>query len=265
MKKSLPEIIALGAYDASLIHKNALETPPRRVRMYEIETILEDGGCSYIDGREYPIKAGSVLIGKPGQMRHTVLPFKCLYLHLMVDDAELDECLRTMPDVYQPTSAALSESLERLISAYTLPQTDAGMQVAAELCTLLSRLIHDTRLSATASRSGGKHAEAVERAIEFMDAHFCQNMTLEQIADRVYLSRIYFHKLFLAATGRTPYRYLLERRLAHAQKLLMTTELSLGEISRECGFSSQSYFNQVFLRELGSTPTEYKKEMLLRY
>ncbi len=265
MKKTLPEIIALGAYDASLVHKDLDETPPRRVWMYEIEVILEDGGMSYIGNKAHPVKAGNVIIGKPGQMRHTTLPFKCLYLHLMVDDSELDALLRSMPDVYAPQSSAVTDSLERLISVYTTPESDAGMGTASELCALLSNLIRDTRLASGIAPDRKHHADTVERAIEFMNDHFCQNITLEQIADHVYLSRIYFHKLFLAATGRTPYKYLLERRLAHAQKLLMTADLSVGAISRECGFSSQSYFNQVFRRELGCTPVDYKKQMSLRY
>ncbi len=265
MRKTLPEIIALGAYDASLVHKNVSETPPRRVWMYEIEVILEDGGISYIDSSAHPVKAGNVIIGKPGQMRHTTLPFKCLYLHLMADDGELNPLLQSMPDIYTPSSADVPESLGRLISAYTSPEADAGMKTASELCALISNLIRDTRLAAGIPNERKRHTDTIERAIEFMNEHFCQNITLEQIADHVYLSRIYFHKLFLAATGRTPYKYLLERRLVHAQKLLMTTDLSVGAITRECGFSSQSYFNQVFRRELGYTPVDYKRQMSLRY
>ncbi len=265
MKKTLPEIIALGAYDAALVHKNVSETPPRRVWMYEIEVILEDGGATHIGGKSYPIKSGNVIIGKPGQMRHTTLPFKCLYLHLMVDDGELDALLRSIPEVYEPQSDAIIASLERLISAYTSPESDAGMHTASELCALLSNLIRDARLASGNAPDSRRRADTIERALEFMNEHFCQNITLEQIADHVYLSRIYFHKLFVAATGRTPYKYLLERRLAHAQKLLMTTDLSVGEITRECGFSSQSYFNQVFRRELGCTPKGYKKQMSLQY
>ncbi len=265
MKKTLPQIIALGAYDASLIYKNTTHTHPRRVRMYEIEAIQEDGGITHIDDTSYPIRAGNVIIAKPGQMRHTTLPFKCLYLHLMVEDEELIRFLDSMPDLYTPSSSELKEALGLLISAYTSPDTDGGMHVAAALCQLLSRLIRDTRLTVNTSRKHKENTDTIERAIAYMNANYCRDVTLEEIAEQVYLSRSYFHKLFVAATGRTPYRYLLERRLSHAQKLLMTTELSAGAIARECGFSSQSYFNQVFFRELGCTPMGYKKQMSMEY
>ncbi len=265
MKKTLPEIIALGAYDNALIYKSSTETSPRRVWMYEIESVTENGGITHIDGNSYPIRAGNVIIGKPGQIRHTTLPFKCLYLHIMVDDGELNKILQAMPNVYAPSSPAVLCSLERLIAAYTSPELDAGMQIASELCALLSNLIKDTRLVSGTTHDKKIKTEVIERAIEFMDKNCCKNLTLEEIADHVYLSRIYFHKLFTGATGRTPYRYLLERRLAQAKKLLSTTDLSVGAITRECGFSSQSYFNQIFKREMGCTPIEYKKQMSLQY
>ena len=266
MKKEMPEIVALGVYDGELVHKNRMQTPPRRVHLYEIELILEDGGTTYVDDQAYPIRAGNVIIGKPGQMRHTVLPFKCLYLHLVAEDGELAALLEALPDVYTPADPlAIENSLRMLITAYTEPDLDGGMRVAAELCAHLSRLIRDARLTAGVLRERGNQAHIVERAIAYMDANNYQNLTLSDIADHVHLSRIYFHNLFVAATGRTPRRYLLERRIAHARQLLMTTDKSLGQIAMECGFSSQSYFNQVFARELGCSPKEYKREMSLRY
>ena len=266
MKKAMPEIIALGAYDAALIHKNAAETHPRRVHLYEIETVLEDGGTTYIDGRAYPVRAHHVIIGKPGQMRHTVLPFKCLYLHLLVEDEPLAALLDALPDVYLPTDpTAVELSFRTLISAYTAPDLDGGMHTAAALCEQLSRLIRDARLTTGVARERGNHAQIVERAIAFMDANDCRNLTLSEIADHVHLSRIYFHHLFVAATGRTPHRYLLERRISRARQLLMTTDKPLGEIAVICGFSSQSYFNQVFAKEMGCSPGLYKREMSLRY
>lgn len=266
MKRFMPEIVALGAYDAALVNKNTEVTKHRRVHLYEIELVLEDGGTSHIGEDAYPIRAHNVIVGKPGQMRYTELPFKCLYLHLMAEDGELSALLDALPDVYTPADPqAIEISVRSLISAYTTPDVDGGMRVMAELCAFLSRLIRDARLTAGVAREKGNVAPIIERALSYMDEHDCQNITLGDIADHVHLSRIYFHNLFVAAVGRTPHRYLLERRLSRAQQMLMTTDKPLSEIALECGFSSQSYLNQVFQKELHCTPREYKKEMSLRY
>ena len=62
MKKTMPEIVALGVYDGELVHKNRAQTPSRRVHLYEIELVLEDGGTTYVDGRGSPIRAHNVII-----------------------------------------------------------------------------------------------------------------------------------------------------------------------------------------------------------
>lgn len=266
MKRTMPEIIAMGAYDAGLVWKNAAATHPRRVHLYEIEWVTEDGGTSYIDGAAYPVRAHHVIVGKPGQMRHTLLPFKCLYLHVIVEDEATAALLDALPDVYAPADpAAVEHSMQALISAYTDPAPDGGMRLAAALFSHFSTLIRDAQRVAGAAREHGGAMRTVERAIAFIDANDCQNITLAQVAEHVHLSRIYFHRLFVAATGRTPHRYLLERRISRARQLLMSTDKPLCEIAMECGFSSQSYFNQVFQRELGCSPGEYKREMSLRY
>lgn len=266
MNRPMPELVALGVYDAALVHKNKTETRPRRVHLYEIELISEDGGMTHIENAAYPIRARHVIVAKPGTMRHTVLPFKCLYLHLMVEDSSLSSLLDAIPDVFIPTDPEeIEAAFYRLITAYTSPDVDGGMHLAGMLCTFLSTLIRDARLTANSGRESGGGGAVIERALNYIHAHECQNITLQDIADHVHLSRFYFHHLFLTATGRTPHRYLLERRIARARQLLITTEKPLSEIASDCGFSSQSYFNQVFQKEMGCTPGTYKKEMSLRY
>lgn len=265
MKRAMPEIVALGVYDASLVQKKAV-TPPRRVHMYEIELVTEDGGVSHIDSASYPVRAHRLIVAKPGQMRHTELPFKCLYIHLLVDDPGLCALLDALPDCYMPTDIqAVDISLHTLIEAYTEPDTDGGMHIAARLCAHLSLLLKDARLNAGTAREQNNRTRVVEQAIAFIDETFQRNITLDDVARHVHLSRIYFHNLFAAATGKTPHRYLLERRISYAKQLLITTDSSLSEIAVQCGFSSQSYFHQVFARELGCSPLQYKKQMSLQY
>ena len=180
--------------------------------------------------------------------------------------ARLAALLDAMPDVFTPTDPSGIETAVRvLISAYTSPDIDGGMHLAGELCAFLSRLIRDARLIAGGGREKVTDATVIERALSYIHEHECQNITLQDIADHVHLSRVYFHNLFVAATGRTPHRYLLERRISRARQLLMTTDKPLCEIAADCGFSSQSYFNQVFQKEMGCTPGQYKREMSLRY
>ncbi len=70
-----------------------------------------------------------------------------------------------------------------------------------------------------------------------------------------------FIRSFKAATGQTPYKYVLSRRIARAQELLATGDAALAEIAYACGFASQSHMTDVFRQKLRATPGRYRKEV----
>jgi AraC family transcriptional regulator len=95
--------------------------------------------------------------------------------------------------------------------------------------------------------------------LAFIDARLGTVLTLDELAQRARLSRSAFTRAFRAATGISPHRYLTERRLAAAQRLLRLTELPIAFIAQETGFSSQSHFTTMFRAALSCTPAEYRR------
>lgn len=75
------------------------------------------------------------------------------------------------------------------------------------------------------------------------------------------MSKYYFCKKFKQVTGLTVMRYILKMRIGTAKNMLENTDLSIGRISEQCGFSSQSYFCRVFKEEWGITPLQYQKSI----
>ncbi len=64
--------------------------------------------------------------------------------------------------------------------------------------------------------------------------------------------------MFREVTGITPHRYLLERRLTHAARLLGSTGAPIGEICFESGFGSMARFHEAFRRAFGTSPSAYR-------
>ncbi len=94
MKKTvLPDIVSLGLYNAQLAQKNRAVTQNRMTTMFELELPLEDGGISYIDDSSHAISVNTVICAKPGQLRHTRLPFKCHYVHMVVTEGRMLDIL----------------------------------------------------------------------------------------------------------------------------------------------------------------------------
>jgi AraC family transcriptional regulator len=94
---------------------------------------------------------------------------------------------------------------------------------------------------------------------EYIHAHMDQKISLADLAACLHLSVPHFERMFRATTQRPPYRYLLELRLERAKQLLANSRLSLAEVARQCGFSTQSHFTAHFKRYVGVSPARFAK------
>lgn len=90
-------------------------------------------------------------------------------------------------------------------------------------------------------------------AIEYIKAHLQESPSLKETADYANISASYLSKIFISHLH-TPYSaFLLNEKILLAQKLLASSELTMEEIARQTGFSSNTYFSDCFKRVTGST------------
>lgn len=94
---------------------------------------------------------------------------------------------------------------------------------------------------------------------QYIDEHFREDITLDQLSKLTYLNKYYIVHAFKVYKGVSPINYLINRRIIEAKSLLVTTNYSVSKISDICGFSSQSYFSQVFKKETNLTPNQFRK------
>ena len=78
------------------------------------------------------------------------------------------------------------------------------------------------------------------------------------------MSPFHFSRLFKKSTGKSPYQFVLQRRIERAKKLLRNSTRSLADVGGELGFSHQSHFTSAFRKQVGATPGAYRKEVLDR-
>lgn len=260
--KIIPKIINSDFYDASLIYGNVRTTNLRRTQMYEFEYITDDGGTSYINDRSYSIRKGGIILAKPGQLRHTDLPYKCLYVHAVIEDCELCSLLDSLPSFFMPSDPdSFDAAFRSFLYQKNFPKKENDIDTVIKFLEILSLFIK-APLSAENNRAvSSKSIESVHKAISFIDKNYTKNISLDDIASHVHLSKIYFHNLFLRSTGQTPHEYLLSKRLNNAKFLLTVTDKTFSDIAYDCGFSSQTYMTYVFKKKMSLTPTQYKKEL----
>lgn len=85
------------------------------------------------------------------------------------------------------------------------------------------------------------------------------NLSIEDLAADMGLSRVQLYRKVKALTGNTPVDLLRKARLAQAQKLLQESTLSVSEIAYQVGFASPSYFTKCYKDEFGTVPGEARK------
>ena len=116
------------------------------------------------------------------------------------------------------------------------------------------------------SRSTGHRApptpprnETVEQICAYLAANYQQKLSLTEVAARFYISPYYLSRLFRRVTGQSIVDYINARRIEAAQKLLETTELSIGSVAEQTGFASAAHFRRVFRETMGVGPLQYRK------
>jgi len=100
----------------------------------------------------------------------------------------------------------------------------------------------------------------VAEMIRFMETCFASPMTLSDLAESAGMSRYHFVRVFRAATGVTPYQFLLNLRLKRAAQLLRTSGEKIADIVLECGFGDISEFNRRFRGVFCMTPQQFRRQ-----
>ena len=98
------------------------------------------------------------------------------------------------------------------------------------------------------------------RVQELVESRLEADLTLRELASAVGYSRSHFLRMFHATTGMTPHRYVLNRRIERARRLLGETNMSIAQVAYGCGFSSQAHLTLAFRKVCGLTPGEYRRE-----
>jgi len=120
------------------------------------------------------------------------------------------------------------------------------------------------RLPETAAVGREAGAERSERMVGFIAEHYRETVSSEQIAAAADLHPKYAMSLFQKHLRLTMQEFVTALRLAHAQRLLVSTPLRMAEIARQSGFGSSGRFFDIFASEIGMSPSSWRRNALQR-
>ncbi len=262
----LPRVVAIGIYNSDIAEKNKTVTRKRKTTMFEIDLPIEPGGTAFIDSEQAPITPNTLICVKPGQYRHTKFPFKCYFIHMVLEEGALYDILMRTPTFIQASDFQEYLYLFRSLCSHREEDIECNRVI---LQSLILKLIYtlgmDSKKTAYSKRFKSIEYETIERSIQYITEHISEALSLAEVAHFASYSPIHFHNCFKAATGKTLREYVENLRIKKAIELLSATSLTLTEIAARCGFSSQSYFSYVFKKKMNMTPRDYVREEYKRY
>ena len=152
--------------------------------------------------------------------------------------------------------------LERLYDVLYDELTAGNDDGAHHLLMAILTLVEQFR----AALAGGSVADAnafARRIKDYIDRHFAEEFSLQQMADALHVSPYYLAHVCKEATGYSPLQYVLRRRIGEAQTLLITTDLPITRIAEMVGYDTQSYFNLQFTKNVGMPPNKFRQNYIV--
>ena len=98
-----------------------------------------------------------------------------------------------------------------------------------------------------------------DRLLEFLQNNYSKELSLEEAARRLGVSKYYFTRVFRSRMGQTFSEYLTYLRIRSAEELLKNRDVSVADVCAACGYDSVSSFNRNFRKLKGCSPTEFRK------
>jgi len=140
------------------------------------------------------------------------------------------------------------------------PETASQFFVDHILTGVCSYLLDNFSSSTKTLATGGLAPWQERRAKELIELRLGSGPSLDELAHECGLSVAHFTRAFRQSTGETPHKWLMRRRVAAAERLLLSSERSLAQIAFECGFADQCHFTNIFARMVGTPPGVYRRE-----
>lgn len=244
----------------------------------ELIVIQKGSGMVHVDFNHYKVSAGSIVIALPGQM-HSIsqipnmkmeyenILFRSSMLYTKADDLCSDTFVEPLFSGQIPVDSHIHPGLSYYDSfSSIIRQMDQfcdtrplGYQLAVKGCLFqLLFLLVSNQKGKKRTPYEEKSLEKIKFIIQYVQNHYSEPITIDQMAELCHYSPSHFMKFFKSHMKTSFIHYLNDYRLTMAYRKLGNSQESILEIAQQNGFDNLSYFNRLFKRKYGVTPREIR-------
>ena len=234
---------------------------------YEIYYLVSGSRQLYINDRVFPLTSGSLAF-VDGEDMHRTFSANEEPISRFVICMRKSKLQKEYPDLttlFEQGGAIdlnISQQKEMGRLLYMLKdecEKNDFMQHEAISALVLKLFINAFRLRKEASSVVNDCNSLAVNIIDYINSHYSEKLTLEDISSHCHISISHLTRLFKASTGYSIVEYTNTLRVKKAAELLKSTDLSISEIALKTGFSSFSYFGKLFAECYGVSPLKYRK------
>lgn len=261
-KSSLPNVKVQALYTGMYSTHSEVLPAPHKHNFYEIMLVTSGTGRIQIQNAELKTQKGDIVIYCPG--------------HAHCEAAEADDNLKSIFFAVKnevglralidgaglPSVLPTGHSFRMFLTLFELLISESrkkDIRFSDEICncickTVLLEMLHMYSSNAVPHTSN----ENFVALKTYIDEHYCESFQLQDVCESLYINKFYAAKLFKEYTGVTATRYIIERRMEHASKLLGSTDMSIAQIAKIVGYSDTYHFSRLFKKEIGTSPKSYR-------
>lgn len=236
--------------------------------------LLLGGQVEYlVEDQRFALEPGTVLLVKQHTIHKAVIdrtrPYERIIVYLnrafferTVPDARLFESFETAGRTGRwllAPDAAQRREIVNTLAAYERAENDTRFGAQTMRDTLMMQLlVLIGRLNAAESGEETHFDAKIQEALSYINENLARPLSVDELAERVFLSRSHFMRLFKAQTGSTVHAYIRQKRLLTAARLLREG-VPAARAAAESGFGDYSAFHRAFRESFGLNPGELRK------
>ena len=245
---------------------------------FEITCVQKGRGKYFVNGQEYTMDKGDIIIFNNVEPHGWTLLDGDMELLVMIFSPEfVAEKLSFFDSGYlkpfvergsnfknrigseEPLSHEIRKGIREIYREWRDKKDGYDLMIKANILRILTMLIRACQGESKSEEMLKEKKNAMkrlERALEYIDKHFCDKISLEEAAGAAFMSPSYFSTYFRKVTDISFSEYVTRLRIAHARELLKTTDRSVTDVAMECGFNNTSNFYRLYKRHTGHSPRE---------
>ena len=249
--------------------------PPHWHTPFEVIMPVKNGYTAIVGEQHYELREGDILLICPGIVHELFAPesgeriiFQPSLSQIQIRELDLLISLirpavlitpEEFPDFHPIARRLMMEIKEEYFLCEPYYETaiySRFMHILVDIGRLHGALKHPV-----SDASNSRQKDYLDKFLyitNYINEHFAENLSLEQVADLAGFSKYHFTRLFKQYTDTSFYKYLNQKRIDYAKTLLLDPDLPVIDVALQCGFSSLSAFLRMFKQLNNCTPTEFR-------